>query len=87
MCVAAVCIVIGLVHLGNTIGMYASTRSQLTALQSQRSSLQAQKKSLDNDLKRWNDDAYVKEQARLRFGFVMPGETLVTVTGIPNSLK
>lgn len=36
---------------------------------------------LEQEQRRWNDPAYVKTQARLRFGWVMPGETGYRVIG------
>jgi cell division protein FtsB len=44
-----------------------SLRSQITRTQADIDRLQAEKK-------RWKDDAFVKQQARLRFGYVMPGQ-------------
>lgn len=37
------------------------------------------KQELENDIKRWDDKAYVTAQARERLGFVFPGETAVHV--------
>lgn len=31
--------------------------------------------ALEREKRRWKDEAYIEAQARLRFGYVMPGET------------
>jgi len=36
---------------------------------------------LESEKQRWQDPAYVKEQARARFGYLMPGQTSYVVIG------
>jgi hypothetical protein len=43
-------------------------------LRSQIAQTQAEIKDLRGEKRRYSDDAYIKQQARLRFGYVMPGE-------------
>ena len=52
----------------------ASTRQQITQSQQRISDLQT-------DLVRWQDPAYVRTQARIRLGWVLPGETGFRVVG------
>ncbi len=40
---------------------------------------QASINDLESEKARWKDKAYVEQQARQRFGFVMPGETSYVV--------
>ena len=49
-------------------------RAEMDQLRSQINATQAQIDKLKDEKKRWKDDAYVRQQARLRFGYVMPGE-------------
>ena len=37
----------------------------------------------EEQIRRWDDPQYVAQQARERLGLVMPGETLYSVTGVP----
>lgn len=64
---------------------YVAQQQRLSALQSQVDASSAQVESLHSQIDRWNDDAYVKAQARARFGFVMPGETGYIALGDPAS--
>jgi cell division protein FtsB len=49
-------------------------RAELDDLRSQIAQTQAEIKDLKGEKRRFSDDAYIKQQARLRFGYVMPGE-------------
>jgi cell division protein FtsB len=49
-------------------------RAELDDLRSQIAQTQADIKVLRGEKRRYSDDAFVKQQARLRFGYVMPGE-------------
>ena len=46
-------------------------------------SLIAQKQELENDIKRWDDKAYITAQARERLGFVFPPANRPCVCFIP----
>jgi cell division protein FtsB len=50
-------------------------RSDISTLRSQIVQSRAAIATLQQDERRWHDPAYIKAQARLRFGWVMPGET------------
>lgn len=49
-------------------------RAEMDALRQQIVEREASIDDLRGDIKRWKDEAYVQQQARLRFGYVMPGE-------------
>ncbi|WP_182920291.1 FtsB family cell division protein [Nocardioides cavernaquae] len=49
-------------------------RAEMDDLRSQIAQTQAEIEDLRGEKRRYSDDAYVKQQARLRFGYVMPGE-------------
>jgi cell division protein FtsB len=71
--------------------LVASYTSTLHAWWEQRGDIQASKAEivmrkqaiadLEDEKDRWNDPAYVKQQARSRFGWVMPGEVGYRVIG------
>jgi cell division protein FtsB len=69
----------GVTQLLATVHTYAVNVSDLNTLRAQEASLQAKKEDIENDIKRWNDKAYIVSQARERLGFVFPGETSVMV--------
>lgn len=50
-------------------------RSDISALQAEIASRTAAVSTLQQTTRRWHDPAYIEAQARLRFGWVMPGET------------
>lgn len=56
-------------------------------LEAQKVQLVQTQSYLDGQLARWNDKAYVLEQARARFGFTAPGETNIIVANIPPDEK
>lgn len=50
-------------------------RSDINTLNAQIATSQAQIAALDEAKQRWHDSAYIRTQARERFGWLMPGET------------
>ena len=62
-----------------TLHSYLQQRTQLEQLRAQVSAAQQTNADLQAELKRWDDPAYVKAQARERLNFVMPGETAFRV--------
>ena len=80
-------IVLGLVLLVLVIS-YASSlrgwldqRQQIAEAQQRIESVQAQVDDLEREKRRWQDDAYVQQQARARLAFLFPGETGYRVIG------
>jgi cell division protein FtsB len=49
-------------------------RAEMDDLRSQIAQTQAEIKDLKGEKRRYSDEAYIRQQARLRFGYVMPGE-------------
>jgi len=50
-------------------------RSELAALHAERARLELQVADLEDQRARWKDPAYIRQQARERLAFVLPGET------------
>ncbi|WP_309080440.1 septum formation initiator family protein [Zhihengliuella sp.] len=64
-------------------GVYMEQRKELTALQETIASLEAEQEHLETQVKRWEDPAYIRQQARERINLVMPGERKYMVVGEP----
>lgn len=68
------------VSYASSLRAYLQQREQIDALQAQIDQREANIKDLRREKARWNDPAYVGQQARVRFGYVERGETpFVTV--------
>lgn len=63
------------VSYASSLKAYLQQRHDILALQSEITSRQRSIDDLQAQKDRWQDPAYVKQQARARFGYVMPGET------------
>ncbi|MEO6605078.1 MAG: septum formation initiator family protein [Aeromicrobium sp.] len=70
------------------VGSYTSTLhawwEQRGDIQSSKARIETSKQAigfLEDEKDRWDDPAYVKQQARARFGWVMPGEVGYRVIG------
>ena len=63
------------VSYASSLRAYLQQRSQIAELKSQIASTSASIDELEKEKRRWNDDAFLEQQARERFDFVMPGET------------
>ncbi len=60
---------------------YLSQQAQYDAIMKQLQEARATSTALESELARWEDDAYVRAQARERLSYVMPGETTYVVVG------
>lgn len=69
------------VPLAPTVHRYFAQQAEINALQQDISHLKDQQKDLKGQSDRWNDDDYVRQQARERLFYVNPGETPYVVTG------
>ena len=69
------------VSYASSIRAWLNLRSEQNALSAQIAAQQAAISSMKAQTSRWNDPAYVEMQARLRFGWVMPGEHTYRVIG------
>jgi cell division protein FtsB len=69
------------VSYASSVRAWIHQRGEINTLTADIADRQATIKALRLEKKRWNDPAYVETQARLRFGWLMPGETGYRVIG------
>lgn len=76
------------------VGSYTSSihawwnqRQEIMTLQTQKAAAEDDIAELHDIERRWKDPAYVRQQARERFGWVMPGEVGYRVIGLDGELK
>lgn len=62
------------VSYASSLRAWLQQRDHIADLQAQISQSEREISALEREKRRWKDDAYVEQQARERFGFVMPGE-------------
>lgn len=62
------------VSYASSLRAWLEQRDHIADLQRQISQSEKEISALEREKRRWKDDAYVEQQARERFGFVMPGE-------------
>lgn len=63
------------VSYASSLRAYLDQRSHIGDLKVAIADREANITSLEREKQRWGDPAYVKAQARARFGYLMPGET------------
>jgi TolA-binding protein len=69
------------ISYASSMKAYFQQHSQIQDLRAQIASSESSIQSLESEKQRWQDPAYVKEQARARFGYLMPGQTSYVVLG------
>ena len=62
---------------------YLRQRADIAALHAQRDAVRATVSSLQSESARWDDPAFVKQQAKQRLYFVAPGEKTFVIIGAP----
>jgi cell division protein FtsB len=67
------------VSYASSLRAYLQQRSHISDLKEQIAERRASIDDLQREKNRWQDDAYVEQQARERLGYVMPGETSYVV--------
>ncbi len=67
------------VSYASSLKAYLQQRAHIEDLKSQIEKTSASIDDLEREKRRWNDEAFVRAQARERFGYVMPGETSYVV--------
>ena len=67
------------VSYASSLKAYLQQRAHIEDLKSQIERTSASIDDLEREKRRWHDDAFVRAQARERFGYVMPGETSYVV--------
>ncbi|KRF36843.1 FtsB family cell division protein [Nocardioides sp. Soil805] len=63
------------VSYASSMRAYLQQRSHISELKTAIAEREAAINDLEREKQRWEDPAYVKAQARARFGYLMPGET------------
>ncbi|UZX02330.1 septum formation initiator family protein [Arthrobacter sp. CDRTa11] len=69
------------IMLAPTVKIFFDKRAEIAALNADIAASQAEQASLRQQVSRWQDPNYVKQQARDRINMVMPGETSYWVFG------
>ncbi|MBB5747926.1 septum formation initiator family protein [Micrococcus sp. TA1] len=69
------------VLLAPTLRVYLDQQAELRAVQEDISAQQEEQRRLTAQIARWDDPAYIQQQARDRFNLVMPGEKAYMVIG------
>ncbi|MDT0186557.1 septum formation initiator family protein [Microbacterium sp. ARD31] len=69
------------VSYASSLRAYLQQRSHIGELKATIAEREANIEDLEREKKRWDDPAYVKAQARARFGYLMPGESGFEVIG------
>ncbi|WP_411733235.1 septum formation initiator family protein [Paeniglutamicibacter sp.] len=64
-----------------SIGTYARQRDEIAELRTSIAAKQAEQEALKDQIARWDDPLYIKQQARDRINLVMPGERNYMVVG------
>ena len=81
MAVLVVVVAVLVVSYASSMRAYLEQRSHIGDLRAQLAGSERDIKALEREKRRWEDDEYVKAQARERFGWVLPGETSYQVIG------
>ena len=69
------------VSYASSMRAWLDQRSQINSLNAEIAEQRADVADLQEAKRRWHDPAYIEAQARLRFGWVLPGETGYRVLG------
>ena len=69
------------ISYASSLKAYFQQHSQIEQLRSQIASSESSISELEAEKAHWRDPAYVREQARARFGYLMPGQTSYVVIG------
>ena len=81
MAVLVVVFAVLVVSYASSMRAYLRQHSHINALHAQIASAREHIGELRQEKHRWHDKAYVEQQARARFGWVLPGETAYQVIG------
>jgi cell division protein FtsB len=69
------------ISYASSLKAYFQQHSQIVQLRGQIASSESDIQRLETEKARWDDPTYVREQARARFGYLMPGQTSYVVIG------
>lgn len=78
--VLSVLVVLALSY-ANSLRIYIAQQNDLVQAQAQIQERTQRIEQLQDEIRRWNDPAYIKAQARDRLGWLLPGETGYRVIG------
>jgi hypothetical protein len=69
------------IMLAPTVRVFFSQRAEIQSIQADIAAKQSDQANLKSQITRWQDPAYIQQQARDRINMVMPGETSYWVFG------
>ena len=69
------------ISYATSLRIYFSQAHEISATKAEIAERQQRIRDVQGELARWDDEAYVRTQARERLGWVVPGETGYTVVG------
>jgi cell division protein FtsB len=69
------------ISYASSLKAYFQQHSQIQDLRTRIAASESDIHRLEAEKARWNDPAYLREQARARFGYLMPGQTSYVVIG------
>jgi cell division protein FtsB len=69
------------ISYASSLKAYFQQHTQIQQLRGQIAASQSSISRLEGEKARWQDPAYVRQQARARFGYLMPGQTSYVVIG------
>lgn len=69
------------IMLAPTVRVFFSQRAEIQSIQADIAAKQTDQTNLKTQITRWQDPAYIQQQARDRINMVMPGETSYWVFG------
>lgn len=69
------------IMLAPTVRVFFSQRAEIQSIQADIAAKQSDQATLKAQISRWQDPAYIQQQARDRINMVMPGETSYWVFG------
>ncbi|MDT0202291.1 septum formation initiator family protein [Nocardioides sp. AE5] len=72
-------VVVLAVSYASSMRAYLQQQDHASDLRAQIARTEVEIDALEREKKRWSDEAFIEAQARLRLGYVMPGETTYVV--------
>ena len=79
--VLAVVLLVLVISYASSLRAWLDQRQSIAETEQRIASVQDEVDALEREKRRWDDDAYVEQQARGRLGFLLPGETGYRVIG------
>ncbi len=79
--VLALVLLVLVISYASSLRAWLDQRQEIAETEQRIASVQDEVEALEREKRRWDDDAYVEQQARGRLGYVLPGETGYRVIG------